>query len=109
MSREPKSFRWLKGSQELPGGDRVQTLVEGRRHTLIVASARYEDEGKYMFEAEDKRTSGKLIIKGNGVFGLGMMRIRPSAPSVCRKPFRVTMRRVEKPTTTRSCSKKGSF
>lgn len=64
ISREPKSFRWLKGSQELSNDDKFELLVEGKRHTLIVKSARYEDEAKYMFEAEDKRTSGKLIIKG---------------------------------------------
>lgn len=64
VSREPKSFRWMKGSQELSSNDRYELVVEGKRHTLLVKSARYEDEGKYMFEAEDKRTSGKLIIQG---------------------------------------------
>lgn len=63
-SREPKSFRWLKGSQELLNDDKFELQTEGKRHTLIVKSAKYEDEAKYMFEAEDKRTSGKLIIKG---------------------------------------------
>lgn len=64
ISREPKSFRWLKGSQELSSDEKFELASEGNRHTLIVKSARYEDEAKYMFEAEDKRTSGKLIIKG---------------------------------------------
>lgn len=64
ISREPKSFRWLKGSQELSNDDKFELVVEGKRHTLFVKSARYEDEAKYMFEAEDKRSSGKLIIKG---------------------------------------------
>lgn len=64
ISREPKSFRWLKGSQELSNDDKFELLVEGNRHILVVKSARYDDEGKYMFEAEDKRTTGKLIIKG---------------------------------------------
>lgn len=30
----------------------------------MIKSAAFEDEAKYMFEAEDKRTSGKLIIEG---------------------------------------------
>ncbi|CAB1414344.1 unnamed protein product [Pleuronectes platessa] len=64
ISREPKSFRWLKGSQELSNDDKFELVLEGKRHALIVKSAKYEDEGKYMFEAEDKRTSGKLFIKG---------------------------------------------
>lgn len=64
VSREPKSFRWLKGSQELSNDDKFELVVEGKRHALIVKSARYEDEAKYMFEAEDKRTAGKLFIKG---------------------------------------------
>lgn len=64
ISREPKSYRWLKGSQELSNDDKFELIEEGRRYILVVKSARYEDEAKYMFEAEDKRTSGKLIIKG---------------------------------------------
>lgn len=64
VSREPKSFRWLKGSQELINDDKFAVAVDGTKHTLIVKSARYEDEAKYMFEAEDKRTSAKLVIKG---------------------------------------------
>lgn len=64
VSREPKSFRWLKGSQELGSDERFELAVDGIRHTLTVKSARYEDEAKYMFEAEDKRTSAKLVIKG---------------------------------------------
>lgn len=64
VSREPKSFRWLKGSQELSSDERFELAVDGTRHTLTIKSARYEDEAKYMFEAEDKRTSAKLVIKG---------------------------------------------
>lgn len=65
VSREPKRFRWLKGSQELSSDERLEVAVDGTKHTLIVKSARYEDEAKYMFEAEDNRTSAKLVIKGN--------------------------------------------
>lgn len=64
ISRIAKSFRWLKGSQELTADDKFDILVEGKQHTLVVKSAAYEDEAKYMFEAEDKRTSGKLTIQG---------------------------------------------
>lgn len=64
ISREPKSFRWLKGTQELSNDDKFELVSEGTRHKLIVKSARYEDEAKYMFEAEDKRTAAKLFIKG---------------------------------------------
>lgn len=64
ISREPKSFRWLKGTQELSNDDKFEIQADGKQHTLVVKAARYEDEAKYMFEAEDKRTSGKLIITG---------------------------------------------
>ena len=67
VSREPKIFRWMKGPQELSSDERYELVLEGTRHTLLVKSAKYEDEGKYMFEAEDKRTSGKLIIQGNSI------------------------------------------
>lgn len=64
VSRQPKTLRWLKGSQEIATDDKFEVLQEGKRHTLVIKSAAYEDEAKYMFEAEDKRTSAKLVIQG---------------------------------------------
>ena len=64
VSREPKSFRWLKGTQELASDEKHELLVEGKKHSLLIQSARYEDEGKYIFEAEGERTAGKLVIQG---------------------------------------------
>lgn len=64
LSRPPKSFRWLKGSQELQSDDRYELLQDGNSYVLLIRSAAYEDEAKYMFEAEDKRTSCKLILQG---------------------------------------------
>lgn len=80
VSRDPKSFRWLKGPQELSSDERFEVAVDGKKHTLIVKSAHYEDEAKYMFEAEDKRTSAKLVIKGNHRGHRGL-----AAPPVCQK------------------------
>lgn len=65
VSRVPKSVRWLRGSHELTADDKFDITHEGKRHTLVVKSAAYEDEAKYIFEAEDKRTTGKLVIQGN--------------------------------------------
>lgn len=67
-SRLPKTFRWLKGSQELEADDKYELVAEGTRHALVLKSVTFEDEAKYMFEAEDKRTSGKLIIEGLFLF-----------------------------------------
>ena len=67
LSREAKTFRWLKGSEELKADDKFEILSEGKRHTLVVKSAAYDDEAKYMFEAEDKRTAGKLVIQGKEI------------------------------------------
>lgn len=64
VSREPATFHWFKGTQELENDDKFEIIQEGKRHTLVVRSARYSDEARYSFEAEDKRTSGKLIIEG---------------------------------------------
>lgn len=64
VSRTPNSFRWLKGSQELTNDDKYQMTQEGKMYVLVIRSAAYEDEAKYMFEAEDKRTTAKLIIQG---------------------------------------------
>lgn len=65
LSRVAKTFRWLKGSQELKADDKFDILTEGKRYTLLLKSAAYEDEAKYTFDAEDKRTSAKLVIQGN--------------------------------------------
>jgi len=65
LSREAKVTRWLKGSQELKADEKFEMLTEAKRHILVVKSVAYEDEAKYMFEAEDKRTSAKLVIQGN--------------------------------------------
>lgn len=67
VSREPTTVRWLKGSQELLNDDKFELQIEGKRHILLIKSAKYEDEAKYIFEAEDKRTSGKLFIQGKSV------------------------------------------
>lgn len=65
VSRIPKSFRWLKGSQELQSDEKYKMIQEGNVFVLLIQSAAYDDEAKYMFEAEDKRTTGKLVIQGN--------------------------------------------
>lgn len=65
LSRPPKSFRWLKGSQELQSDDKYELLQDGNMFVLLIRSAAYDDEAKYMFEAEDKRTSCKLILQGS--------------------------------------------
>ncbi|XP_010793050.1 titin-like, partial [Notothenia coriiceps] len=64
LSRAPKSFRWLKGTQELQKDEKYEMIQEGNMYVLQIRSVAYEDEAKYMFEAEDKRTSGKLVIQG---------------------------------------------
>ena len=64
VSREPKTFRWLKGTQEITPDERFEIISDGTKHALIIKSVAFEDEAKYMFEAEDKRTSAKLIIEG---------------------------------------------
>lgn len=64
LSRPPKSFRWLKGSQELQSDVKYELIQDGNMYVLLIRSAAYDDEAKYIFEAEDKRTSCKLILQG---------------------------------------------
>ena len=71
VSREPKTFRWLKGTQELENDDKFEIIQEGKRYTLVVKAAGFSDEAKYTFEGEDKRTSGKLVIEGRSSRCLG--------------------------------------
>ncbi|KAI1237130.1 Titin, partial [Lamprotornis superbus] len=64
VSREPKTFRWLKGTEEITPDEKFEIISDGTKHALIIKSVAFEDEVKYTFEAEDKRTSAKLIIEG---------------------------------------------
>jgi len=68
VSRTPKTFRWLKGSQELQSDEKYEMIQEGNMYVLLIRLAAYEDEAKYMFEAEDKRTTSKLVIQGKAGF-----------------------------------------
>lgn len=77
LSRAPKSFRWLKGSQELQADDKYEMIQEGHMYVLLIKSAAYEDEAKYIFEAEDKRTSGKLVIQGSDVIFMYLCSLLP--------------------------------
>lgn len=71
VSREPKTYRWLKGTQEITGDDKIELIKDGTKHSLVIKSAAFEDEAKYIFEAEDKHTSGKLIIEGEHSYQRG--------------------------------------
>lgn len=64
VSRAAKITRWLKGTQELENDDKYNIIQEANMHMLVIKCAAYEDEAKYMFEAEDKRTSAKLVLQG---------------------------------------------
>lgn len=64
VSREPKTFRWLKGTEEITPDEKFEIISDGTKHALVIKSVAFEDEVKYTFEAEDKRTSAKLIIEG---------------------------------------------
>lgn len=71
VSREPKTFRWLKGTQEITSDEKFELIKDGTKHSMVIKSAAFEDEGKYIFEAEDKHTSGKLIIEGKYIYQIG--------------------------------------
>ena len=73
VSREPKTYRWLKGTQEITGDDKIELIKDGTKHSLVIKSAAFEDEAKYIFEAEDKHTSGKLIIEGKHSYQIGYL------------------------------------
>lgn len=81
VSRTPKTFRWLKGSQELQSDEKYEVNQEGNLYVLVIRSAAYDDEAKYMFEAEDKRTTGKLVIQGNVMVLFIFFSLAPVKPS----------------------------
>lgn len=65
VSREAKSFRWLKEAEELTASEKYEMLHEGTKHTLVVKSITKEDLVKYVFEAEGLISFGRIVSKGN--------------------------------------------
>ena len=41
VSRVPKTFRWIKGSQELEADEKFEMLQVGKVYTLVVKAAAY--------------------------------------------------------------------
>lgn len=64
LCTQPTPLSSALGSQEITGDDRFELIKDGTKHSMVIKSVAFEDEAKYMFEAEDKHTSGKLIIEG---------------------------------------------
>uniref|UniRef100_A0A3B3QG32 non-specific serine/threonine protein kinase n=1 Tax=Paramormyrops kingsleyae TaxID=1676925 RepID=A0A3B3QG32_9TELE len=53
VSREAKSFRWLKEAEELTASEKYEMLHEGTKHMLVVKSITKDDLVKYVFEGAD--------------------------------------------------------
>lgn len=58
------SVAWYKGREELVSSDRVDILVDGCSHKLVIQQVCIEDEGTYSVEVGEHTSKAKLLVEG---------------------------------------------
>lgn len=58
------SAAWYKGREELVSSDRVDILVDGCSHKLVIQQVCIEDEGTYTIEVGEHTSKAKLLVEG---------------------------------------------
>lgn len=61
---------WYKGREELVSSDRVDILVDGCSHKLVIQQTCVEDEGTYAIEVGEHTSKAKLLVEGKLVSGI---------------------------------------
>lgn len=75
VSSARSSSTWYKGKEELVPSDRVEILVDGCSHKLVIQQVAVEDEGTYSIEVGEHTSKAKLMVEGklSGEQGLHIM------------------------------------
>lgn len=55
---------WYKGREELFSSDRLEILVDGCSHKLVIQQVAVEDEGTYSIEVGEHTSEAKLMVEG---------------------------------------------
>uniref|UniRef100_A0A8C2WTQ6 Obscurin like cytoskeletal adaptor 1 n=1 Tax=Cyclopterus lumpus TaxID=8103 RepID=A0A8C2WTQ6_CYCLU len=64
VSTPRSSAAWYKGGEELLPSDRVEILVDGCSHKLVIRQVAVEDEGTYSVEVGEHTCTAKLMVEG---------------------------------------------
>uniref|UniRef100_A0A4W3HXA5 Obscurin, cytoskeletal calmodulin and titin-interacting RhoGEF b n=1 Tax=Callorhinchus milii TaxID=7868 RepID=A0A4W3HXA5_CALMI len=62
LSHEDVEGTWLKDSIRVKPGPNCRTTTLGKKHALTLSALKIEDSGQISFQAEEIRTSGKLVV-----------------------------------------------
>lgn len=63
VSSPRSSATWYKGREELVPSDRMEILVDGCCHKLIIHEVAVEDEGTYSIEVGEHTSKAKLLVE----------------------------------------------
>ncbi|XP_023276058.1 obscurin-like protein 1 [Seriola lalandi dorsalis] len=61
------SATWYKGREELVSSDRVDILVDGCSHKLVIQQVSVEDEGTYSIEVGEHTSKAKLMVEAQAL------------------------------------------
>nr|XP_039268744.1 obscurin-like [Styela clava] len=62
VSRKSAQVRWYKGRTLIQASEKHTIVAEGCKRSLILHKCTFEDEKKYICDADDVRTYGKLTV-----------------------------------------------
>ncbi|XP_034720665.1 obscurin-like protein 1a isoform X1 [Etheostoma cragini] len=67
VSTPRSSVTWYKGREELVPSDRMEILVDGCSHKLVIQQVGVEDEGTYSIEVGEHTSKAKLMVEAQAL------------------------------------------
>ncbi|KAJ8337405.1 hypothetical protein SKAU_G00386250 [Synaphobranchus kaupii] len=67
VSRANADVKWFKDAVELKPGKKLGIHSQGRKRSLLIQKCAYEDEGQYICDATDDKTSAKLNVHARDI------------------------------------------
>lgn len=58
------SAAWYRGGEQLAPSERLDILVDGCSHKLVIQQVSAEDEGTYSIEVGEHTSRAKLLVEG---------------------------------------------
>ncbi|KAJ8408221.1 hypothetical protein AAFF_G00264490 [Aldrovandia affinis] len=67
VSRANADVKWFKDNVELKPGKKLGIHSQGRKRVLLIQKCAYEDQGQYVCDATDNKTSAKLSVHARDI------------------------------------------
>lgn len=75
---------WTKDGQKLRASPKILITVKGTKHSLTMSQLKIDDGGMITFQAEDVRSSAKLVVTGTSI----RVRLKLNLKCLNKKKFR---------------------